>query len=210
MVLSRLRIAVILVCRSRFESTTKFHSCCDAPNVGYPQQKIHLFLSSFLTDLTVFFSFREMVIFLSHPYLSKAGHPVLRIPDLQGRACRPSWERGEVAGSRWEAFWSAPEELTKWWLFLREITSLWFWALFWEFPSWSEFPKNKDGGQILSIGEIIVSFDNMRDISWTHNYFRLLRSDDSQAYRYTTLYISNSRGSSWWTGSFCRLDVYFI
>lgn len=27
------------------------------------------------------------------------------------------------------------------------------------------FKKNKDAGQILSIGEIIVSFDHMRDIS---------------------------------------------
>ena len=140
-----------------------------------------------------------MVIFLGHPYLSKAGHPVLR--GLQGRACRPSRERGEVAGSRWEAFW-APEELTKWWLFLREITRLWFWGMVLGIPKliWiSKKTKTRDRFWVLVRSLFLL-------IIWgtfpEHNYFCLLRLHDSQAYRYTTLYISNLRGSSWWNWKF--------
>lgn len=144
-----------------------------------------------------------MVIFLGHPYLSKAGHPVLR--GLQGRACRPSRERGEVAGSRWEAFW-APEELTKWWLFLREITRLWFWGM----VSWSEFQKKQRRG-------------TDSEYWWDHCFFwsyegHFLNTTIFVYWDYMIPRLIDTLPSIYLIyvealgeiGSFCRLDVYFI
>ena len=149
-----------------------------------------------------------MVIFLGHPYLSKAGHPVLR--GLQGRACRPSRERGEVAGSRWEAFW-APEELTKWWLFLREITRLWFWGMVLGIPKliWiSKKTKTRDRFWVLvrSLFLLIIwgTFPEHTTIFvyWDYMIPRLIDTLPSIYLIYV-----EALGE---IGSFCRLDVYFI